>query len=129
MTYDRDTRVIQYRENVDIRQGTDRITSGSADVYLSENNELSRTVAENNVVITQPGRRATGNWVQYTSSDEIAVIRGEPASVSDTISGGSQGGEITFNMRENKVISEGKTKQNTSGRIRTVYKVDPAKKP
>ena len=41
MTYDRDTRVIQYRENVDIRQGTDRLTSASADVYLNENNELS----------------------------------------------------------------------------------------
>ena len=26
---------------------------------------------------------------------------------------------------ENKVVSEGKTKQNTSGRIRSVYKVKP----
>ena len=125
MVYDRNTRLIQYRENVDIRQGTDRLTSGSADVYLDEKNELSRTVAENGVVITQPGRRASGNWVQYSASDEVAVIRGDPASVSDAVSGSSQASELTFLMRENRVVTEGKTKQNTSGRIRTVYKVNP----
>lgn len=125
MVYDRDTRLIQYRENVDIRQGTDRLTSGSADVYLNENNELSKTIAEKSVVITQPGRRATGNWVQYASSDEVAILRGDPASVSDGINGSSQSSEITFLMRENRVISEGKSKQNTSGRIRSVYKINP----
>ncbi len=127
MTFDRNTHLIQYRENVDIRQGTDRLTSGAADVYLDENNELSKTVAENGVVITQPGRRASGNWVQYSSSDEVAVLRGDPASVNDSVNGSSQAGELTFMMRENRVISEGKSKQNTSGRIRTVYKVDPKK--
>ena len=34
---------------------------------MNENNELSKTIAEGSVVITQPGRRATGNWVQYTT--------------------------------------------------------------
>ena len=125
MTYYKSTRMIQYRDNVDIRQGTDRLTAGSADVYLNENNELAKTVAENSVVITQPGRRATGNWVQFSSSDEVAVLRGEPASVSDAVNGSSQAGELTFMMRENRIITEGKTKQNTSGRIRTVYKVNP----
>ena len=125
MVYDRDTRLIQYRENVDIRQGTDRLTSGSADVYLNENNELSKTIAEKSVVITQPGRRATGNWVQYASSDEVAILRGDPATVSDAVNGSSQSSEITFLMRENRVISEGKSKQNTSGRIRSVYKINP----
>ncbi len=127
MVYDKNTRVIQYRENVDIRQGTDRLTSASADVYLDENNELSKTVAETGVVITQPGRRATGNWVQYSSSDEVAVLKGDPASISDAANGSSQAGELTFMMRENRVISEGKTKQNNSGRIRTVYKVNDKK--
>ena len=125
MAYDRDTRLIQYRENVDIRQGTDRLTSGSADVYLNENNELSKTLAEKGVVITQPGRRATGNWVQYASSDEVAILRGDPATVSDAVNGSSQSSEITFLMRENRVISEGKSKQNTLGRIRSVYKINP----
>ena len=127
MAYDKNTRLIRYRENVDIRQGTDRLTAGSADIYLNENNELSKTIAETGVVITQPGRRATGNWVQYSSSDEVAVLRGDPASISDAVNGSSQAGELTFMMRENRVISEGKSKQGTPGRIRTVYKVTEKK--
>jgi lipopolysaccharide export system protein LptA len=126
MDYARDARVLRYRNSVDIRQGVDRITAGVVDVYLSENSEVAKTVAEQNVVITQPNRRAAGDWAQYTSADEVAIIRGNPATVSDAENGSSQSGQITFNMRENKIASEGKTKQNTSGRTRSVYKVKPA---
>ena len=125
MTYERDKRVIQYRENVDIRQGTDRITSGFAELYMNENNELSKTIAEGSVVITQPGRRATGNWVQYTTADEKAIIRGNPASITDAEQGSSQAAEFSFMMRENRFTTEGKTKQNGSGRIRSTYKINP----
>jgi LPS export ABC transporter protein LptC len=125
MNYNRDIRVLQYRNSVDIRQGTDRITAGVVDVYLNENNEVAKTIAEQNVVITQPNRRAIGDWAQYTAVDEVAIIRGNPATVSDAENGSSQSGQITFNMRENKIASEGKTKQNTSGRTRSVYKVKP----
>ena len=60
---------------------------------------------------------------------KLQCYAANPATVNDSVSGSSQGGELTFNMREKLVVTEGKTKQNTSGRIRTVYKVDPAKKP
>lgn len=126
LAYSRDSRVLQYRNSVDIRQGVDRITAGVVDVYLSENNDVAKTIAEQNVVITQPNRRAAGDWAQYTAADEVAIIRGQPATVSDAENGSSQSSTITFNMRENKVASEGKTKQNTSGRTRSVYKVKPA---
>lgn len=125
MAYDRDTRVLKYRSNVDIRQGTDRITAGAADIFLNENNEVAKTIAETNVVITQPARRATGTWAQYTSSDEIAILRGDPATVTDAVNGSSQGGEITVHMRDNRVVANGKTKQNVTGRSRSVYKVKP----
>lgn len=125
LEYNRDVRILQYRNSVDIRQGVDRITAGVVDVYLSENNEVAKTIAEQNVVITQPNRRASGDWAQYTSADEVAIIRGQPATVSDAENGSSQSATITFNMRENKVASEGRTKQNTSGRTRSVYKVKP----
>jgi len=125
MVYDRQGRILRYRTNVDIRQGTDRITSGSADVFLSETNEVARTVVETNVVITQPGRRATGDWAQYTASDEAAIIRGNPATVNDAENGAMQSGELTVYLRENRVLSETKQKQNTSGRTRTVYRAKP----
>lgn len=125
LAYDRTTRVLQYRTAVDIRQGTDRITSGSADVYLSENNDVAKTVAETNVVITQPARRGTGDWAQYTAEDEVAILRGSPATVTDAENGSSQSAQLTFYMRDNRVVSEAKTKQSTPARSRSVYKVKP----
>lgn len=125
MNYDSKSRLLQYRTDVDVRQGTDRITSASTDVYMSEKNEVLKTVAENNVVITQPGRRVVGDWVQYTADNEVAIIRGNPASVTDAENGGSQSSEITVFMRENRFVGNGKTNKNTTGRTRTVYKVKP----
>ncbi|MEO7539377.1 MAG: LPS export ABC transporter periplasmic protein LptC [Pyrinomonadaceae bacterium] len=125
MNYERDTHILQYRTNVDIRQGTDRITAGSADVYMSENNEVAKTIAETDVVITQPARRATASWLQYTTADEIAVLRGSPATVTDAENGSSQSAQITVHMRDNRVLSDGKTKQVQAGRSRSVYKVKP----
>jgi lipopolysaccharide transport protein LptA len=126
MDYDRDANLIRYRDNVDIRQGTDRITSGVADIYLNKENELSRSVAENNVVLTQPDRKATGDWAQYTADDEAAILRGSPATVADAVNGSTQAAELRFYMRDRRVASEGKAKQgNSTGRIRSVYNVKP----
>lgn len=123
MNYDDRSRLLQYRTDVDVRQGSDRITSGSTDVYLNDRNQVVKTVAETNVVITQPGRRAAGDWVQYIAENEVAVIRGNPATVTDAENGGSQSSEITVFMRENRFIGNGKTNKNTTGRTKTVYKV------
>lgn len=123
--YDKNTRILQYRNAVDIRQGTDRLTTEAADVHLSENNEVSRTTAEGSVIITQPGRRATGDWAEYSTTDEVAIIRGSPASVTDSQNGSSQSSQLTFYMRDNRVVAETKTKTGTPGRSRTVYKVKP----
>lgn len=126
LAYDRNSRVLQYNGDTDIRQGTDRVTAGKADVYLSEKNEVSKTIAETSVVMTQPGRRATGNWVQYTAGDDAAILRGTPAVVVDAENGTSQAGELTYFMRDHRVVSEGKTKPNGTGRIRNVYKIKPS---
>lgn len=123
MTYNRDSRLVRYETNVDIRQGTDRILGGAANIYLDEKNELSRSEIENNVVITQPNRRAVGDYAQYTAADESVVLRGNPARVDDAENGSSSGGQMTVYLRNNNVVSEGKSKQNSTGRIRSVYKV------
>ena len=127
MLYSRDSRVVQYRQSVDVRQGTDRITAEAVDAFLDEHNTLTKTVAESNVVLTQPGRRGTGNWAQYTAADDVAVIRGEPATVSDAENGSSSGSQMTFSMRDHKVSTEGKPRPASSntGRTRSVYKVKP----
>jgi lipopolysaccharide transport protein LptA len=125
IAYSDENRRLRYEGNVDIRQGTDRIVSGVADVFLDENNEVKQTVAQNNVVITQPKRRAAGDFAQYVAADETVVLRGNPASVEDAEQGSSRGGQLTVFMRENRVEGQGATRQNGAGRIRTIYKVKP----
>jgi LPS export ABC transporter protein LptC len=123
MNYSDKTKQIQYQSNVDIRQGTDRMTGGLADIYLDNNNDMKQTILQENVVITQPNRRATGTWAQYTTADEIAILRGNPATATDSLQGSTQGGQITVSMRDNKVVNQGSAKQGGTGRTRTVYKV------
>lgn len=123
MTYNRDGRQVRYENNVDIRQGTDRIVAGVANIYLDERNELARSEVQNKVVITQPNRRAAGDYAQYVAADESVTLRGNPASVEDPENGSSSGSQMTFYLRTNRVVSDGRTKQNSGGRIRSVYKV------
>jgi LPS export ABC transporter protein LptC len=123
LLYNREKNVLRYENNVDIRQGADRIVGGVANIFLDDKNDVTNTVVENNVIITQPNRRASGEYAQYNGVDEIVTLRGNPAKVDDAENGSSQGGQMTVYLRENRVVSEGKSKQNTSGRIRSVYKV------
>ncbi len=127
LAFDRNQRVLQYRTAVDIRQGTDRITAESADVYLNESNDLIKTIAQNKVTITQANRRASGDWAEYSAELETAVLRGSPATVSDQENGSTQSGQITLSMRENKLVSEAKTKSSTPTRNRSVHKIKESK--
>ena len=127
MFYQNKTNLIRYENNVDIRQGTDRIVAGVANVYLDRNSQLKQTIVERNVVITQPNRRASGNYAKYNASDESVVLRGNPARVNDKDNGSSSGKEMIVYLKENRVISNGKTNQNSSGRTRTVYKIKNGK--
>jgi lipopolysaccharide export system protein LptA len=123
LAYNRDNRVLRYEDNVDIRQGTDRITGGVANVYLADGNQVSRTEMEKNVVITQPNRKAVADFAKYTQADESVVLQGSPARVDDAENGSSQGGTLTVYLKSNRVESEGRSKQNTAGRTRSVYKI------
>lgn len=124
MYYTEKNRTIRYEGGVDIRQGTDRITSGVADVYLArEGNEVEKTVAQRNVVLTQPNRKGTGDWVQYTTADEVAVLKGNPARVDDADKGSTEGGRLTMNVREGRVTADDARGPLSPGRVRSTHKV------
>jgi LPS export ABC transporter protein LptC/lipopolysaccharide transport protein LptA len=123
MTYNRDSRLVRYETDVDIRQGTDRILAGSANIHLNEKNEMSRSEIQDNVTITQPNRKAVGDYAEYVAADEVVTLRGNPARVDDAENGSSSGGQMTVYLRSNKVVNDGRSKQNAGGRIRSVYKV------
>lgn len=121
--YDDGKKYLRYEGNVDIRQDSDRLTAEIADVYLNENNAVRQTVLQNNVVITQPKRKARGDFAQYTANDEIFIIRGNPATVDDAEQGSTQGSQLSFNSKDKTFSSESKSNKTNNGRIRTVYKV------
>ena len=124
MTYSDTDRLLHYENNVDIRQGTDRMTGGVADVYmLKDANEVERTIAQHDVVLTQPGKRGTGDWCQYTTADEVAVLKGNPAHVEDAEQGTTEGNRLTMYRRENRVVVDDARGLQSPGRVRSTHPI------
>jgi LPS export ABC transporter protein LptC len=125
MRYSDPDRLLRYETNVDIKQGTDRLTSAIADVFLQkEANELDRMIAQQNVVLIQPGKRGTGDWCQYTAVDEVAVLKGNPAHVEDAEQGTTDGNRLTMYRRENRVVVDDARGPQSPGRVRSTHKIN-----
>jgi LPS export ABC transporter protein LptC len=123
IAYSDEAKLLQLADKVDIRQGTDRIMAENADIYLTQNNDLSKMTVERSVQITQPGKKATGDWAQYNAAEDSFVLRGNPAYVESAEEGSTQGAQLTIYKGSNRVINEGGTKSSSPGRTRSVYKV------
>ena len=124
MAYSDPNRTIHYEGDVDIKQGADRMTGGLADIFLKPNgNEMDKTVAQRNVVLTQPNRKGTGDWVQYTSDDQVAILKGNPARVEDQAQGNTEGARLTLSLRDSKVTADDARGPLSSGRVRSTHKI------
>ncbi|MBC8029647.1 MAG: LPS export ABC transporter periplasmic protein LptC [Pyrinomonadaceae bacterium] len=124
MSYSDPNRTLHYEGEVDIRQETDRVTGGVADVYLrKDSSEVEKTVAQRSVVLTQPGRKGTGDWVEYTTASKVAVLKGNPARVEDAEKGSTEGGRLTLNMQDGRVTADDSRGPQSPGRVRSVHKV------
>ena len=101
------------------------MTAGIADVYLQKDgNEVERTIAQRNVVLIQPGKRGTGDWCQYTTADEVAILKGNPAHVEDAEQGTTDGNRLTMYRRENRVVVDDTRGSQSPGRVRSTHKVN-----
>jgi LPS export ABC transporter protein LptC/lipopolysaccharide transport protein LptA len=124
MFYSDPDRTIHYEGNVDIKQGVDRLTGGVADVYLAkESNEMEKTIAQKNVVLSQPNRKGIGDWVEYTAANEIAVLKGNPARVDDVEQGNTEGNRLTLSVRDGKVTADDARGPLSPGRVRSTHKI------
>jgi lipopolysaccharide export system protein LptA len=68
---------------------------------------LQQIVAEGNVVITEPTRKATGQKLVYTSAEEKFVLTGGPPVITDTEHGRITGQSLTFYGKDDRVVVEG----------------------
>jgi LPS export ABC transporter protein LptC/lipopolysaccharide transport protein LptA len=124
MWYSDTDRLVHYEGNVDVKQGTDRITSAVTDVYLlKETNDVEKSVAQRDVVLTQPGRRGTGDWAQYTAADETVVLKGAPARVEDSENGSNEASRLTVYLRDSRVVADTSGGSQSTGRVRSKHPV------
>ena len=70
--------------------------------------QVDRIIAEDQVVITQPARHATGERLVYTSADDKFVLTGGPPSIFDAERGKTTGDSLTFYKHDDRVLVEGK---------------------
>ena len=121
LTYADNERKAHFEGDV-VAKGADvTITAKKMDAFLSARGrtnqplsgagKLDKIVAQDEVVVVQPERRATGDLLIYTASDDKFVLTGEPPSIFDAEHGKITGVSLTFFRRDDRVLVEG---NNTS---------------
>jgi lipopolysaccharide export system protein LptA len=75
---------------------------------LKGQGQLDHIVAEGNVVVQEPTRRAQGDKLLYTASDDKFVLTGGPPSIFDAEHGKTTGDSLTFYKRDDRVLVEGR---------------------
>jgi lipopolysaccharide export system protein LptA len=86
---------------------------GVANPPLSGAGKLDKIVAREQVVITQPDRRASGDLLIYTATDDKFVLTGGPPSIFDAEHGKITGVSLTFFRRDDRVLVEGNNSSPT----------------
>jgi lipopolysaccharide export system protein LptA len=121
MSYSDQQRVVRYSGNVKIQQGTDRIEGGTTDVKIDETNRMESLLASSKVVLTQPGRRGTGERLEYSVVNDVAVLTGDPARIEDREREGSTTGQkLTLNLRDARIQA---ADEGGSKRVRTTHRI------
>jgi len=119
MTYTDSERKVHYEGGVMAKGSDFSASSKTADAYLvartqtSANQsaagpgQLDRMVADGNVRVQQPNRRAEAEKLVYTAADDKFVLTGGPPSIFDAEHGKITGVSLTFFRRDDRVLVEG----------------------
>jgi lipopolysaccharide export system protein LptA len=124
LTYTDEQRRAQFEGGVTAKGADVTVTADHVDAYLAARSQnasgpmkgqgqLDRLVAEGNVVVKEPGRKATGNQLVYTVADDKFVLSGGTPSIFDAERGKTRGDSLTFFRRDDRVLVEGKDSSPT----------------
>ena len=72
--------------------------------------QLNRIVATGHVVLTQPGRKGSGEKLVYTADDGRYVLTGtpkDPPHIEDAVKGTTTGSTLIFNSQDDSVVVSG----------------------
>jgi len=127
LTYTDSERKAHFEEAVQAKGADLTITSKVMDVFLQPRDQaisnqsitgtgagtgkIDHMVASGQVAIVQPGRRANGDLLVYTTSDDKFVLTGGSPSIFDAEQGKITGVSLTLFRHDGRVVVEG---NNTS---------------
>ncbi len=119
LTYADNERLAHFEGAVRAKGADLTITSSDMDVFLLPRSQeaasqsltgaaqIDHIVARQQVVITQPERRGTGNQLVYTAGDDKFVLTGGPPSIFDAERGKITGVSLTLFRHDDRVLVEG----------------------
>ena len=117
LTYADSERRIHYEGGVSAKSADFTATAKTVDAYLLPRSQTSKSqtapgqldhmVAEGDVVIQEPKRRAEGQKLLYTPAEDKFVLTGGPPSIFDAEQGKITGVSLTFFRRDDRVLVEG----------------------
>jgi len=84
--------------------------AAKAGLASQDSSQIDHIVAIGNVVMTQPGRKATGEKLVYTADDGKYVLTGTPKDlphVYDQVKGTTTGARLIFNSQDDSVVVSG----------------------
>jgi len=123
LSYTDSERKAHFEDGVQAKGSDLMIVAREMDVFLQAQDQttpnqsvagtgkIDHIVAREQVVITQPGRKATGDQIVFTSSNDKFVLTGGPPSIFDAEHGKITGVSLTLFRHDDRVVVEG---DNTS---------------
>jgi lipopolysaccharide export system protein LptA len=129
LVYVDNERKAHFRGAVVAKSADATMTSNQVDVYLEAQgqaasppksaqpargaSQIEKIIADGQVVIVEPTRRAQGDHLVYTAADDKFVLTGGPPSIFDAERGKVTGDSLTFFRRDDRVLVEGEAKSPT----------------
>jgi lipopolysaccharide export system protein LptA len=119
LTYTDSERKAHFERGVRAEGSDVTITAHEADVFLQPRSQategqtlagpgrIDHMVAQGQVVVVQPMRRATGDRLVYTAASDQFVMTGGPPSIFDAERGKITGVSLTFFRHDDRVLVEG----------------------
>jgi lipopolysaccharide export system protein LptA len=125
LTYTDDQHRAHFEGGVTVRGADATVTADHMDAFmiprgqssgnqsLKGQGQLDRMVAEGDVVIQEPARRAQGDKLVYTAADDKFILTGGSPSIFDAEHGKITGDSLTFYKRDDRVLVEGRDSSPT----------------
>jgi len=116
LLYKQDERRAIYHGGVRMRHASASLTSGELELFFesaragapaADSRRIERAVASHDVLILDPGRKATAERAEYHPAEEIIHLFGKPAAVHDPLRGDTQGVRLTYRMGDDRILVEG----------------------